>query len=63
MDVGPVGIIKERAKSILGKRNMLAVLANGEAEGKNSKGKGGKACEDSNMNEAAGVLKHPCREQ
>ena len=63
MDVGPVGIIREGAKSILGKRNMLAVLANGEAEGKNSKGKRGKACEDSNMNEAAGVLKHPCREQ
>lgn len=63
MDVWPVGIIKEGAKPILGKRNMLVVFVDGELKDKNSKGKRGKVCEDSNMNVVAGVLNHPCREQ
>ena len=58
-----MGIIKEGAKSILGKRNMLAVNAVEEAKNKGSEGKRRKVCEDSNTNEAAGVLQHPCREQ
>ena len=32
MDVGPVGVLKEGAKSILGKRNNLAMVVDGEAE-------------------------------
>ena len=39
---------------------MLAVFVDGKEEDKNSKGKRGKVCEDSNMNEAARVLNHPC---
>ena len=58
-----MGIIKEGAKSILGKRNMLAVNADKEVENKGSEGKRGKVCKDSNTNEAVGVLQHPCREQ
>ena len=58
-----MGIIKEGAKSILGKRNMLVVNADKEVENKGSEGKRGKVCEDSITNEAAGVLQHPCREQ
>lgn len=42
---------------------MLVVFADREAEEKNSKVKGGKVCEDSNMNEATRVLQHPCQEQ
>ena len=39
MDVGPVGRLKEGAKSILGKRNKLAVLVDREAEEDNNNGK------------------------
>ena len=60
MDVGPVGIIKGEAKSILGKRNMLDVFVVKEAKDEYSKGKRGKVCEDSIMNEAARVLNQPC---
>ena len=42
---------------------MLDVFAVGEAEDEYSKGKRGKVCKDSIMNEVAGVLNHPCRDQ
>lgn len=38
MDVGPMGTIKEGAKSILGKRNKLAMFAEGEVEDDNTNG-------------------------
>ena len=60
MDVRPMEIIKEGARSILGKRNMLAMVADGEAEDTMSTGKRGKIGEDLHMLEAAGVLNHPC---
>ena len=63
MDVGPVGRLKEGAKSILGKRNKLAVLVDREAEEDNNNGKKGKVYEDLTMTKAAGVLQHPCRDQ
>ena len=63
MDVGPVGMLKEKAKSILGKRNMLEVFSFGDTEDEKCKGKRGKVSNELNMNEAAGVLNHPCREQ
>ena len=63
MDVGSVGRLKEAAKSILGKRNKLAVLVDREAEEDNNNGKKGKVYEDLTMTEAAGVLQHPCRDQ
>lgn len=56
-------IIKEGAKSILGKRNLLAMNADKEVENKGSEGKRGKVCKDSNTNEVAKVLQHPCQEQ
>ena len=61
MDVGTMGILKERAKSILGKRNMLEVFSIGEIEDDKCKGKRGKVSDESNMNEAARVLNHHCR--
>ena len=42
---------------------MLDVFAIREVEDEYSKGKRGKVCEDSIMNEAARVLNHPCQEQ
>ena len=60
MDVGLVGILKEGAKSILGKRHKLVVLADGEVEDDSNNGKKGKVGEDLTMNEAVGVLQHPC---
>ena len=63
MDVGPVGMLKEGAKSILGKRQKLVVLDNGEAEEESNNGKNVKVGEDFTMNEVAGVLQHSCREQ
>ena len=42
---------------------MLDVFVVGEVEDEYSKGKRGKVCKDSIMNEAAGVLNQPCREQ
>ena len=60
MDVRPMEIIKEGARSILGKRNMLAMVADGEAEDTMSTGKRGKIGEDLHMLEVAGVLNHPC---
>ena len=55
-----MGMLKGGAKSILGKRHKLAVLANGEAEEDSNNGKKVKVGEDFTMNEAAGVLQHPC---
>ena len=60
MNVGPIGILKEGAKSILGKRNMLEVFSIGEIEDDKCKGKMGKVSDESIMNEVAGVLNHPC---
>ena len=58
-----MGMLKGGAKSILGKRHKLVVLANGEAEEDSNNGKKVKVGEDLTVNEAAGVLQHPCREQ
>ena len=63
MDVGPMGVLKEGAKYILGKRNNLAMVVDGEVEADKSIGKKGKVFEDLTMTEVAGVLQHPCREQ
>ena len=63
MDVRPVGVLKEGAKYILGKRSNLAMVADGEAEADKNIGKKGKVCEDLTMTEVVGVLQHPCREQ
>ena len=63
MEVGPVGVLKEGAKSILGKRNNLTMAIDGEVEVDKNLGKKGKVCEDITMTEAAGVLQHPCQEQ
>ena len=63
MDVGPVGMLKEGGKSILGKRQKLVVLDDGEAKEDSNNGKKVKVGEDFTMNEAAGVLRHSCREQ
>ena len=60
MDVGTMGILKEGAKSILGKRNMLEVFYIGEIEDDKCKGKRGKVSDELNINEAARVLNHPC---
>ena len=60
INVGPIGILKEGAKSILGKRNMLEVFSIGEIEDDKCKGKMGKVSDESIMNEVAGVLNHPC---
>ena len=56
-------MLKEGVKSILGKRHKLAVLADGEAKDDSNNGKKVKVGEDLTVNEAAGVLQHPCREQ
>ena len=56
-------MLKEGAKSILRKRNMMEVLSFGDTEDEKCKGKRGKVSDESNMNEAAGVLSHSCREQ
>ena len=63
MEVGPVEMLKEGAKSILGKRNMLEVFSFRDTKDDKCKGKRGKVNNELNMNEAAGVLYHPCREQ
>ena len=63
MEVGLVGVLKEGAKIILGKRNNLTMGVNGEAEADKNIGKKGKVCKDLIMTEAVGVLQHPCREQ
>ena len=55
-----MGMLKEGAKSILGKRQKLAVLDDGEAEKDSNNGKKVKVGEDFTMNEAEGVLQHPC---
>ena len=60
MDVGPVEIIKEGARSILGKGNMLAMFANGEVKNTMNTSKRGKIGEDLHMIEAVEVLNHPC---
>ena len=60
MDVGPVEIIKEGARSILGKRNMLAMFANGEVKNTMNTSKRGKIGEDLHMIEVVEVLNHPC---
>ena len=60
MDVGPVKIIKEGARSILGKSNMLAMFADGEVENTMSTSKRGKIGEDLHMIEVVEVLNHPC---
>ncbi|KAK9998699.1 hypothetical protein SO802_018302 [Lithocarpus litseifolius] len=56
MDAGPVELIKEGAKSILGKRNMLAMFADGEAEDTTSTGKVG---DDLQMTESARGVESP----
>ena len=56
-------MLKEGAKSILGKSQKLAVLDDGEAEEDSNNGKKVKVGEDFTMNEAARVLQHPCWEQ
>ncbi|KAL0008906.1 hypothetical protein SO802_010408 [Lithocarpus litseifolius] len=56
MDAGPVELIKDGAMSILGKRNMLAMFAAGEAEDTTSTGKRGKVGDDLQMTESAGVV-------
>ena len=56
-------MLKEGAKTILGKINMLEVFSFGDIEDEKCKGKRGKVSDESNMNEAAGVLSHSCREQ
>ena len=53
-------MLKEGAKSILGKRNNLAMVVDGEAKVDSNNGKNGKVCEDLTMTEATGVLQHPC---
>ena len=58
-----VGLLKEGAKSFLGKRQKVAVLDDREAEKDSKNGKKLKVGEDFTMNEAAGVVQHPCREQ
>ena len=58
-----MGMLKEGVKSILGKRHKLAVLADGEAKDDSNNGKKVKVGEDLTVNEAAGVVQHPCREQ
>ena len=63
MEVGPVVVLKEGAKSILGKRNNLTMGVDAEVEADKNLGKKGKVCEDLTMTEAVGVLQHPCREQ
>ena len=55
-----MGVLKEGAKYILGKRNNLAMVADGEVEADKNIGKKGKVCEDLTMTEVAGVLQHPC---
>ena len=57
------GMLKEGAKSILGKRNNLAMVVDGEVEIDKNLGKKGKVCEDLSTTEAAGLLQHPCQEQ
>lgn len=53
-------MLKEGAKSILGKSQKLAVLDDREAEEDSNNGKKVKVGEDFTMNEAARVLQHPC---
>ena len=60
MEVGPVGVLKEGPKSILGKRNNLTMGVDGEVEADKNLGKKGKVCEDLSMTKVAGVLQHPC---
>ena len=63
MEVGLVGILKEGAKSILGKRNNLTMGVDGEVETNKNLGKKGKVCEDLSTTEVARVLQHRCQEQ
>ena len=58
-----MGVLKEGAKYILGKRSNLAMVADGEAEADKNIGKKGKVCEDLTMTEVVGVLQYLCREQ
>ena len=63
MDGGPVELLKEGAKSILGKRSLQPVNEDEMEDNQHSEAKRGKVDDDSTIIEAAGVLKHPCREQ
>ena len=63
MEVGLVGVLKEGAQSILGKRNNLTMGVDGEVETDKNLGKKGKVYEDLSTTEAAGVLQHPFQEQ
>jgi len=56
MEVGPVGVLKEGAKSILGKRNNLTMGVDGEVEADKNLGKKGKVCEDLSMTKVVGML-------
>ncbi|KAL0012666.1 hypothetical protein SO802_007774 [Lithocarpus litseifolius] len=63
MDYGPVELLKEGAKSILGKRSLQPMYEEGLEDSQHSAAKRGKVEDDSTTMEAAGVLQHPCREQ
>ena len=60
LEVGPVGVLKEGAKSILRKRNNLTMGVDGEVEADKNLGKKRKVCEDLTMTEVVGVLQRPC---
>ena len=58
-----MGVLKEGAKSILGKRNNLTMGVDGGGRGRQESREKGKVCEDLSMIEVAGVLQRPCSEQ
>ena len=63
MDLGPVDLFKEGAKSILGKRSSQCIQQDIFDKGDEQAEKKAKSKEGSEIFEAAGVLQHPCREQ
>ena len=63
MDLGPVDLFKEGAKSILGKRSSQCIQQDMFDKGDEHVEKKAKSREGSEIFEAAGVLQHPCREQ
>ncbi|KAK9983217.1 hypothetical protein SO802_032742 [Lithocarpus litseifolius] len=63
MDYGPIELLKEGAKSILGKRSLQPTYEEGMEDSQHCAAKRGKVEDDPTIMEAAGVLQHPCREQ
>ena len=63
MDLRPVDLFKEGAKSILGKRSNQCIQQDLFDKGDEQVEKKAKSKEGSEIFEAAGVLQHPCREQ